>query len=122
MGGAFKNQTTRGIDPLLIQQVPSVSSLKLVLYVDITYTSEFGPHSLVKIFCLQQERYNSHDRFAMTIMKDGSVVGRIPQEPSYAYWTFQEKGGALNVKLLEKGNLERDWRCPVYTRFIDLTA
>ena len=26
------------------------------------------------------------------------------------------------MKILENGNLEMDWRCPVYTNFINLTA
>ena len=67
---------------------------------------------------LQQERYNIHDRFAVTLMKGSNIVGRVPQELSRTYWKFLEKGGNIKCEVTGKGNLERDWRCPVYTNFI----
>ena len=39
---------------------------------------------------LQRERTNSHDAFAVTIKKDGSVVGRVPKELSFSFWTLEE--------------------------------
>ena len=52
---------------------------------------------IIEELTLQQESHNSHDRFAVTVMKEGSVVGRVPRELSRAYWMFIEQGGLLSV-------------------------
>ena len=37
---------------------------------------------------LEREDNNSHDRHAVSVMKDGTIVGHVPREFSHAYWYF----------------------------------
>ena len=47
------------------------------------WTPAIGEH-----LSLQQEPDNSYDSFAVTVMKEGDVVGRVPRELSYSFTSF----------------------------------
>jgi hypothetical protein len=67
--------------------------------------------------CLQQERYNTHDRFAVTLMKGSNIVGRVPREISRAYWKFLEKGGNIKCEVTGKRKLGKGLEVPCIYKF-----
>lgn len=66
---------------------------------------------------LQQERTNRHDYFAVTVMRDGSVVGRVPREFSHAYWTFMEDGGRIKCEVTGQRKRGKGLELPCVYKF-----
>ena len=48
---------------------------------------------------MEQEHGNIYDQHAITVMKDGLVVGRVPRELSKLFWTFLASGGRITSEV-----------------------
>ena len=48
---------------------------------------------------LEREDCNSCDRHAVSVMKEGAIVGHIPQEVSRTYWYFIRRGGTISCEV-----------------------
>ena len=48
---------------------------------------------------LERENSNSHDRHAVSVMKDGTIVGHVPRELSSAYYHFLRHGGTISCEV-----------------------
>ena len=66
---------------------------------------------------LQQEPDNSYDSFAVTIMKEHAVVGRVPRELSYSFWTFIQNGGEISCQVTGHRKKGRGLEVPCIYRF-----
>ena len=55
---------------------------------------------------LEQEHGNSHDFYAITVKKDGLIVGRVPRELSKLFWTFLSNGGQVTGRRKRGRGLE----------------
>ena len=51
---------------------------------------------------LNQENGNSHDRYAITVEKDNTIVGRVPKEVSKLFRKFMEEGGQIECEVTGK--------------------
>ena len=48
---------------------------------------------------LERENSNRHDRHAVSVMKDGTIIGHVPRELSSAYYHFIRRGGAISCEV-----------------------
>ena len=48
----------------------------------------------------QQERGNVEGRYAVSVMKDATIVGHVPREISKTCWYFIERGGEILCKII----------------------
>ena len=51
---------------------------------------------------LVQEHGNKHDRFAVAVTKDATIVGRVPRELSRKFWKFLLAGGEIACEVTGK--------------------
>ena len=54
---------------------------------------------------LEREDSNSCDRYAVSVMKYGTIVGHVPRELSRTYWYFIRRGGTISCEVT--GNRKR---------------
>ncbi len=66
---------------------------------------------------LQQEPDNSYDSFAVAIIKEDAVVGRVPRELSYSFWTFMQMGGEISCSVTGHRKKGRGLEVPCIYRF-----
>ena len=77
------------------------------------YKGGWDPH-VGEELTTKTEDGNPHDRHAVSVMKEGKVVGHLPREVSKVAWYFQKRGGTINMEVigrrrrssLEQGGLE----------------
>ena len=50
------------------------------------------------LFC-DREEDNSEDSFAISVIKDGNIVGHVPREASRIVWYFIEHGGSIDCRI-----------------------
>jgi len=50
------------------------------------------------LFC-DREEGNSEDSFAISVIKDGNIVGHVPREASRIVWYFIEHGGSIDCHI-----------------------
>ena len=66
---------------------------------------------------LQQEPDNSYDSFAVTVMKEGHVVGRVPRELSYSFTSFMQNGGEVTCEVTGHRKKGRGLEVPCIYKF-----
>ena len=52
-----------------------------------------------EILSCSQEHGNSEDRFAVSVIKDGDIVGHVPREISHVVWYFIEHDGIVDCRV-----------------------
>ena len=52
-----------------------------------------------EIVTLEREEGNNHDKFAVSLLKDATVVGHVPQEFSQVFWHFLRHGGTITCEV-----------------------
>ena len=52
--------------------------------------------------CLHQEETNAHNtcKFAVSLIKDGTVIGHVPCDLSRAFWHFMAHGGTIICEII----------------------
>ena len=50
----------------------------------------------------QEQATNVHDRYAVSVMKKGKIVGHMPRTISKVSWHFLQHGGVINCKITGK--------------------
>ena len=58
-----------------------------------------------EILNLEQEIWNSHNLFAITVKKGATIVGRVPREHSKIYWNFLQRGGLIRCEVTGRRQL-----------------
>ena len=76
------------------------------------WTPVIGEH-----LSLQQEPDNSYDSFAVTVMKEGDVVGRVPRELSYSFTSFIQSGGEITCEVTGHRKKRRGLEVPCVYKF-----
>uniref|UniRef100_A0A1X7SF53 HIRAN domain-containing protein n=1 Tax=Amphimedon queenslandica TaxID=400682 RepID=A0A1X7SF53_AMPQE len=61
---------------------------------------------------LERENDNPYDQYAVTINKDGEVVGRVPKELSRIFSNFMLSGGDIECKITGKRKLGKGLEVP----------
>ena len=51
------------------------------------------------LFC-DREEDNSKDSFAISVIKDGNIVGHVPREASQIVWYFIKHGGSIDCRII----------------------
>lgn len=77
------------------------------------YKREWDPH-VGEELTTEREDGNPHDRHAVSVKKEGRIVGHLPRRVSKVAWYFLKRGGTFNVEVtgkrrrspLEQGGLE----------------
>ena len=54
-----------------------------------------------EVLCVQQERRNPHDYYAIAAIKQQQVVGHLPKEISRFTWFIINRGAAVSVKVVD---------------------
>ena len=62
------------------------------------YKSVWNP-VLGEQLTFERENSNSHDRHAVSVMKDGTIVGHVPRELSSVYYHFIGRGGITSCEV-----------------------
>ena len=62
--------------------------------------------SIGEVLSTTKERRNGHDRFAVAVTQDGTVVGHVPREFSKVAWHFLSHGGTISCEVT--GRRRRD--------------
>ena len=57
---------------------------------------EFWDPSIGDTFLLETEPTNIHDRYAVAVKVDGSIVGHVPKELSKTFYYFIRNGGVIS--------------------------
>ena len=52
-----------------------------------------------EVLTLEREEGNTHDRFAVSLLKDAIVVGHVPREFSRVSWHFLRHGGTITCEV-----------------------
>lgn len=72
--------------------------------------------SLGESLSLKSESGNSHDRFAISVLKDEHIVGHVPREVSQFFFYFMQHNGTITVKVTGHRRYGRGLEVPcVYT-------
>ena len=50
----------------------------------------------------QEQATNVHDRYAVSVMKKGKIVGHMPRTISKVSWHFLQHGGVINCEITGK--------------------
>ena len=61
-----------------------------------------------EILSCSQEHGNSEDYFAVSVIKDGDIVGHVPHEISHVVWYFIEHDGIVDCQVT--GSREKGWK------------
>ena len=59
------------------------------------YKRVWDPY-LDELLTVQPEAGNDHDRHAVSVLKDGEIVGHVPKEISKVFWYFLRRGGRVS--------------------------
>ena len=51
-----------------------------------------------EVLTLEREEGNTHDRFAVSLLKDAIVVGHVPLEFSPVFWHLLRHGGTITCE------------------------
>ena len=89
------------------QGKPSASSMRSI------YKKESmvrGHHSYQKswtlvigdVLIVEREEENQHDDYAVTVMKNGDIVGHLPRSISRVSWVFLKHGGVIMCQICGK--------------------
>ncbi len=62
--------------------------------------------SIGEVLFAKKDRRNAHDRFAVSLIRDGVVVGHVPREFSKVAWHFLTHGGSISCEIT--GRRRRD--------------
>ncbi len=65
------------------------------------YKTNWTP-SIGEVLALQTEEDNHHDKFAVSVMKDGEIVGHLPRCLSKISFYFLKRGGEINCTVVGK--------------------
>ena len=52
-----------------------------------------------EILTLEREEGNNHDKFAVSLVKDATVVAHVPREFSRVFWHFLRHGGTITCEV-----------------------
>ena len=70
-----------------------------------------------EVLTLKQKLGNSHNRFATTVKKDTTIVGRVPREHSKIFWNFLEGGGQITCEVTGRRQLGKRLEVSCVYRF-----
>ena len=62
------------------------------------------------------EAKNSHDRYAVDVLKDGEVVGHITRELSRTFYFILKHSGEISCVIMGKQKYEVGFKFLVYTK------
>ena len=48
-----------------------------------------------EMLALEREEGNNHDKFAVSLLKESTVVGHVPRQFSRVFWHFLRHGGTI---------------------------
>lgn len=66
---------------------------------------------------LEQKLHNSYDNYAVTVLKGGMIVGRVPRELSQLFWNFLANGGLISCEVTGKRKKGKGLEVPCTYRF-----
>ena len=52
-----------------------------------------------EMLTLEQEEGNNHDKFAVSLLKDATVIGHVPRKFSRVFWHFLRHGGTITCEV-----------------------
>ena len=68
------------------------------------------------LFC-DREEDNSEDSFAISVIKDGNIVGHAPREESRIVWYFIEHGVSIDCRIIGRRKYGKGLVVPCAYRF-----
>ena len=65
-----------------------------------------------EILTCERDSHNPRDRYAVAVMKNGTVVGHLPRKESRVCSLFMRRGGNINCTVVGKRRyfLKEEWR------------
>jgi len=70
-----------------------------------------------EILSCSQEHDNSEDPFAVSVIKDGDIVGHVPREVSCIVWYFIEHNGIVDCQVSGRRKHGKGLEAPCIYRF-----
>ena len=96
MGGAF----AASVKPLVQHEHQTSTNLESVTRGRHNYQQIWRP-LVGEILTLEREEGNNHDKFAVSLLKHASVLGRVPREFSRVFWHFLRHGEAITCEVTD---------------------
>ena len=74
-----------------------------------------------EVLTLEREEGNTHDRFAVSLLKDDIVVGHVPLEFSRVFWHFLRHGGTITCEVTGRRKRGKGLEIPCVYSFLGST-
>ena len=81
-----------------------------VVFVDITFTRKSGMLLLESISLVNEKILNNHDRYAVAVTKDRTIVGHLPRKVSRVCSLFLKRGGRIDCVVTGRWRYSLDLR------------